>query len=454
MKISDIQSNNNKLTFDIHNVDLPYVNGLRRIILSELPAYALNYLDIVDNTSKINNDKLRTKINQLPLNQSMGFVLQYENTGLEPVELTTDDLKLYSVNDKKFLKHMKNSFYNKILVQEKQRKQIVGTNYILPLEANKPKYTMDETVKNYLDNYEEKKQDLSVESDLHIITLDPHEKIDLYGITMSGTPKEHIKFQQANAYFRQYKEVVNKDIDWNKSVEELVEKVSKINNEDEYKENKILIEKILYKINSYKEYQEIVWTDEYKKQLCDEIHSMLKETCTDVYDKTIKTYSEYSRCIPCIRDMSYLLNKHKEDIYDTEGHKRYHFTISSNTTSPDLLWNQAIQVLQAKCEKFLEGVPELIQKHLSKNESMENGYFISLDETHTISKILVHELVKCKSISVVADKQIHPLHPHIILVIKWKKAFVANETNMIQVLTDAMKNIIKYVKQLPTLNQM
>ena len=61
-KISDLKEEDGKTTFTISNVDVSYVNAIRRTILSDIPIvvfkttpYEENKANIIINTSRLNN---------------------------------------------------------------------------------------------------------------------------------------------------------------------------------------------------------------------------------------------------------------------------------------------------------------------------------------------------------------------------------------------------------------
>jgi hypothetical protein len=56
------------LTGELKNVPVAFVNGLRRILLAEIPAVVLTNVEILENTSKLTHEMLRLRMEQIPVN--------------------------------------------------------------------------------------------------------------------------------------------------------------------------------------------------------------------------------------------------------------------------------------------------------------------------------------------------------------------------------------------------
>lgn len=116
------QYNNKKLTFDIHNVDLAYVNALRRIVISEVPNVAINYdsstnedsdINITKNTSSLHNEFLSHRLSLIPLCFDRTIIEDYDpskyvfkihkkNTGASVISITSQDIEIYNEQDQKY----------------------------------------------------------------------------------------------------------------------------------------------------------------------------------------------------------------------------------------------------------------------------------------------------------------------------------------------------------------
>lgn len=123
-----ITNNDKKLVFNINNVDVAYVNALRRVILSEIPNIAIAYdpykpdeSDILfkKNTSVLHNEFVGHRISLLPLHLSKEeianfdpnnykFQISVKNKTNSLLEITTDDIKAINnstVNVKEVFPH-------------------------------------------------------------------------------------------------------------------------------------------------------------------------------------------------------------------------------------------------------------------------------------------------------------------------------------------------------------
>lgn len=116
------QYNKKKLTFDIHNVDLAFVNAFRRIILSEIPNVAVGYdvtshenKDVIirKNSCALHNEFLAHRISLIPLcfdeseiaefdPEKFIFKLQKKNTSANIIEVTSGDIEIYDEKGVKY----------------------------------------------------------------------------------------------------------------------------------------------------------------------------------------------------------------------------------------------------------------------------------------------------------------------------------------------------------------
>ena len=68
MERSSISLNGNRLDVEFKNVPVAFVNGLRRILLSEIPAVVINNVQILDNSTKMIHEMLRHRVEMIPVN--------------------------------------------------------------------------------------------------------------------------------------------------------------------------------------------------------------------------------------------------------------------------------------------------------------------------------------------------------------------------------------------------
>jgi|TARA_B110000971_G_C19974482_1_gene484285 DNA-directed RNA polymerase subunit L len=116
--IDTVTEMENHLEFDLKNVDLSVVNGLRRIILTKIPSLVIrgfpheqNLIQIETNTTKYNNEYLKHRLSCIPIlisNQNnfnkiiKDFVLKVhiKNDTTEKITLTTKHIKIYNKDGK------------------------------------------------------------------------------------------------------------------------------------------------------------------------------------------------------------------------------------------------------------------------------------------------------------------------------------------------------------------
>lgn len=106
MERSSISLNGNRLDVEFKNVPVAFVNGLRRILLSEIPTVVINNVQILDNSTKMIHEMLRHRVEMLPVNvkpeeaaiiRDTKIELRFlppatpDLTRKEVVEVTTDD---------------------------------------------------------------------------------------------------------------------------------------------------------------------------------------------------------------------------------------------------------------------------------------------------------------------------------------------------------------------------
>jgi DNA-directed RNA polymerase subunit L len=93
------QMNGYRLTAELKDVPVSFVNGLRRILLSELPTVVLSNIQILENSSSMTHEMLQHRISMLPVNVRPEETAVIRDTKLElrkgaekdELELTTND---------------------------------------------------------------------------------------------------------------------------------------------------------------------------------------------------------------------------------------------------------------------------------------------------------------------------------------------------------------------------
>lgn len=88
-----------RLDAELKTIHVSFVNGLRRILLSEIPVVVLSNIQILENTSSMTHEMIRHRVEMLPVNVRADEVAVIRDTQLElrtaaesePREVTTDD---------------------------------------------------------------------------------------------------------------------------------------------------------------------------------------------------------------------------------------------------------------------------------------------------------------------------------------------------------------------------
>jgi DNA-directed RNA polymerase subunit L len=122
-KVTDLKEENEMMTFTISNIDVSYVNGMRRTILSDIPIcvfkttpYEENNAIITFNTSRLNNEIVKQRLScipivinyidlEKPLETIKNYVLEIdvENKTDTSIVVTTKDFKVFNTLTNKFL---------------------------------------------------------------------------------------------------------------------------------------------------------------------------------------------------------------------------------------------------------------------------------------------------------------------------------------------------------------
>lgn len=120
IKVSNIEENNNILKFNISNINVSYINAIRRIILSDIPCaifltypYEKNLVNIEINTSRLNNELLKQRIGCIPIYLDIFdnkidvddymIELHVKNNGNTMIYATTEDFQIKDLKMDKYL---------------------------------------------------------------------------------------------------------------------------------------------------------------------------------------------------------------------------------------------------------------------------------------------------------------------------------------------------------------
>ena len=118
-KVENLKEQDGKLTFTIYNIDVSYVNAIRRTILSDIPIvvfkttpYEENKANIIANTSRLNNEIIKQRLSCIPIcikdldeKQLKNYLLEVdvENKTDTNMIVTTKDFKIRDLVTNKFL---------------------------------------------------------------------------------------------------------------------------------------------------------------------------------------------------------------------------------------------------------------------------------------------------------------------------------------------------------------
>jgi DNA-directed RNA polymerase subunit L len=91
--------NGYRLDAELKTVPVAFVNGLRRILLSEIPTVVLSNIQILENTTSMTHEMIRHRVEMLPVNVRADEVAVIRDTQIElrtaaekePREVTSDD---------------------------------------------------------------------------------------------------------------------------------------------------------------------------------------------------------------------------------------------------------------------------------------------------------------------------------------------------------------------------
>jgi DNA-directed RNA polymerase alpha subunit len=116
-EISEVSSRKDTLTFKIKNINVSFVNALRRTILSDIPTvvfktipYESNLCTIEENTSRLNNEILKQRLSCIPIHikdldsiENLEVEIDEENTSDSATFVTTKDFKIKNTLTDKYL---------------------------------------------------------------------------------------------------------------------------------------------------------------------------------------------------------------------------------------------------------------------------------------------------------------------------------------------------------------
>jgi DNA-directed RNA polymerase subunit L len=111
MKIKDVETYSEKLSFEISNIELPFINGIRRTILSDIPVVGMKAfpdsecdISIVNNDTGINNEIIKHRLSCIPIHvlnegnittwQNLKIILNVKNAGETIIPVTSEHISM------------------------------------------------------------------------------------------------------------------------------------------------------------------------------------------------------------------------------------------------------------------------------------------------------------------------------------------------------------------------
>lgn len=125
-KVIDLKEDDGKMTFTITNIDVSYVNAIRRTILSDIPIvcfittpYEENKANIITNTTRLNNEILKQRLSCIPV-----CIKNLEDTPIKnyllevDVENKTDTTYIVTTKDFKIKDVTSDSYLDESIVKQ------------------------------------------------------------------------------------------------------------------------------------------------------------------------------------------------------------------------------------------------------------------------------------------------------------------------------------------------
>lgn len=88
-----------RLDAELKNVPISFVNGLRRILLSEIPTVVINNVKILDNTTQMTHEMLKHRVEMLPINVHPTEVETIRDAKIELRYLVSDQSREVTSDD-------------------------------------------------------------------------------------------------------------------------------------------------------------------------------------------------------------------------------------------------------------------------------------------------------------------------------------------------------------------
>jgi DNA-directed RNA polymerase subunit L len=117
-KISNVEEQNGTLNFTLSNINVSYANGLRRVILSEIPVIAIesypyekNNVKIFTNKSRLNNELVKQRLSCIPIHIDALQDFPYDEYVLEINKSNDSNVIIYVTSEDFQIKNIKTGKY-------------------------------------------------------------------------------------------------------------------------------------------------------------------------------------------------------------------------------------------------------------------------------------------------------------------------------------------------------
>ena len=117
-KISNVEEQNGTLNFTLSNINVSYANGLRRVILSEIPIIAIesypyekNNVKIFTNKSRLNNELIKQRLSCIPIHIDALQDFPYDEYVLEINKSNDSNVIIYVTSEDFQIKNIKTGKY-------------------------------------------------------------------------------------------------------------------------------------------------------------------------------------------------------------------------------------------------------------------------------------------------------------------------------------------------------
>tara|TARA_Y100001970_G_scaffold294318_1_gene450459 strand:+ start:10658 stop:11842 length:1185 start_codon:yes stop_codon:yes gene_type:complete len=122
MKFKKFEKKDNKITFNVKDIDVSIMNSIRRVILADIPNVAFDFqpydfdkksVDIIENTCSLHNEIILQRLSMIPLKfdeneihnfepSKYKFSLKKINNTNKMMNVTTEHIDIYDENNKKY----------------------------------------------------------------------------------------------------------------------------------------------------------------------------------------------------------------------------------------------------------------------------------------------------------------------------------------------------------------